>query len=100
MREPLFIDGQWREPARGASLDVRNPATEAVFAQAAAGTAEDVDAAVRAARRAFDEGPWPRMTAGERGAILRRAANLISQRQPRWPAWRSRTTASPSRGDA
>ncbi len=44
MREPLFIDGQWREPARGAFLDVRNPATEAVFAQAAAGTAEDVDA--------------------------------------------------------
>lgn len=80
MRELLLIDGAWRAPASGRFLAVEDPATAEPFAEVAAGGAEDVDAAVAAARHAFDEGPWPRMAAAERGAVLRRAAGLIRQR--------------------
>ncbi|WP_187970580.1 aldehyde dehydrogenase family protein [Aquibium microcysteis] len=81
MRDGLFIDGEWVAPTRGGSFPVVDPATEEVFAQAPAGTAEDVDRAVAAARRAFDEGPWPRMTGRERAAILRRIADGVTARQ-------------------
>jgi betaine-aldehyde dehydrogenase len=81
MRDRLFIDGEWVAPTRGGSVPVVDPATEEVFAQAPAGTAEDVDRAVAAARRAFDEGPWPRMTGRERAAILRRIADGVTARQ-------------------
>ena len=74
MRKLLYIDGAFTAPVLGGFLDVVDPATEEVFAQAAAGTAADVEAAVAAARRAFDHGPWPRMPAAGRAAILRRVA--------------------------
>jgi betaine-aldehyde dehydrogenase len=81
MRDGLFIDGEWVAPARGGSFPVIDPATEEVFAHAPAGTAEDVDRAVRAARRAFDKGPWPRMSGRERAAVLRRIADGVTARQ-------------------
>jgi aldehyde dehydrogenase (NAD+) len=72
----LLIDGQWSAAASGATWAHVHPATaEQVAAFPVAGPA-DVDRAVRAARRAFDEGPWPRMPAGERGKILRAIADL------------------------
>ena len=74
MRALLYIDGAFVAPARGGFLDVEDPASEQVFAQSAAGTAEDVDAAVTAARRAFDHGPWPRLPAAGRAAVLRKVA--------------------------
>jgi betaine-aldehyde dehydrogenase len=74
MRKLLYIDGAFVAPALGGYLDVVDPATEEVFAQAAAGTAADVEAAVAAARRAFDHGPWPRTPAAGRAAVLRRVA--------------------------
>ena len=81
MRDRLFIDGEWVAPIRGGSFPVIDPATEEVFAHAPAGTAEDIDRAVKAARKAFDEGPWPRMTGAERAAILRRIADGVTARQ-------------------
>lgn len=81
MRDRLFIDGEWVAPVRGGSFPVVDPATEEVFAHAPAGTAEDIDRAVKAARKAFDEGPWPRMTGRERAAILRRIADGVTARQ-------------------
>lgn len=63
----LFIGGQWVPAKSGKTFDTINPATEDVIARVAEGEAADVDAAVRAARRAFDEGPWPRIDARERG---------------------------------
>ena len=81
MRDRLFIDGEWVAPVRGGSFPVVDPATEEVFAHAPAGTAEDIDRAVKAARKAFDEGPWPRMTGRERAAILRRIAEGVTARQ-------------------
>jgi len=73
----LFIGGQWVPAKSGKTFDTINPATEEVIAQVAEGEAADVDAAVRAARQAFDEGPWPRIDARERGRIMLRLADLI-----------------------
>jgi 5-carboxymethyl-2-hydroxymuconic-semialdehyde dehydrogenase len=72
-----FIDGAYR-PTGGERFQTLNPATNEPIADVASGTADDVDAAVRAARRAFDEGPWPRMTAKERAGYLRRIGDLIN----------------------
>ena len=73
----LFIDGQWVPARSGRTFATVNPATEEVIAQVAEGDAADVDAAVRAARAAFDDGPWPRMDARARGRIMLRLADLI-----------------------
>jgi betaine-aldehyde dehydrogenase len=76
----LFINGEWVSPAKGGTFDTIDPCTETVIAKVAAATAEDVDAAVRAAREAFDNGPWPRMTGRQRGAVLRAIAENIRGR--------------------
>lgn len=81
MRDRLFIGGAWVAPVRGGSFAVVNPATEEVFAHAPAGTAEDIDLAVTAARKAFDEGPWPRLSGAERARHLRAIADLITERR-------------------
>ncbi|UXY18067.1 aldehyde dehydrogenase family protein [Streptomyces cynarae] len=73
----LFIGGQWREAADGARMDVIDPSTGQVITTVAEAAASDVDAAVRAAREAFDSGPWPRMSGRERGRVLHRVAELI-----------------------
>ncbi len=80
MRDSLFIDGRWVAPVRGGGLSVVDPATEAVIHQAPAGTAEDIDAAVAAARHAFDDGPWPRMSGAGRAVVLRAIAAGIRER--------------------
>ena len=59
----LFIDGQWAERRRARRSSTPNPATGEMLAQVAEGDAEDIDRAVAAARRAFEDGPWSRMTA-------------------------------------
>ncbi|HEY3539842.1 MAG TPA: aldehyde dehydrogenase family protein [Trinickia sp.] len=76
----LFIDGEWVKPVEGGTFQTVNPSDETVLADVAAATAEDVDLAVGAAREAFDEGPWPRMSGAERGAILRKIAAGIRER--------------------
>jgi aldehyde dehydrogenase (NAD+) len=72
-----FIGGEWVPAQSGKTFDTLNPATEETIAQVAEGDAADVDAAVKAAREAFDNGPWPRMSARERGKIMFRLADLI-----------------------
>ena len=73
----LFIDGQWTAAASGKTFDTPDPATGRTLARVAEGDAEDVDRAVNAARRAFDDGPWGRMTPSERGRIIWRIGDLI-----------------------
>ena len=73
----VFVGGQWRPPASGETYTTINPATEEVSARVAKGDERDVDAAVQAARRAFDQGPWPRMAAAERARVLWKLADLI-----------------------
>ncbi|MBT9385777.1 aldehyde dehydrogenase family protein [Pseudooceanicola sp. CBS1P-1] len=80
MKDLLFIDGAWVAPASGASFEVIDPSDRSVFHRVARGGPEDIDAAVQAARRAFDSGPWPRLSGAERGAILRRMAEEIAAR--------------------
>ncbi|RFB83126.1 aldehyde dehydrogenase [Rhizobium leguminosarum bv. trifolii] len=80
MRNELFIDGHWVKPVNGGTFPIVNPATEEVVHHGPAGTAEDVDLAVRAARRAFDQGPWPKMSGAERARYLRAMAAGIRNR--------------------
>src|SRR5438093_592564 len=75
----LFIGGSWRSPASGSTYDTINPATEEPSAQVGRGDERDVEAAVTAARKAFDSGPWPRMSAAERGRIVWKLGDLIMQ---------------------
>ena len=75
MESKLFIDGIWCDARRGGMLDVINPANERVFHQVAAGTAEDIDHAVAAAKAAL-KGPWGRTTGKERAVSCRRGARL------------------------
>jgi aldehyde dehydrogenase (NAD+) len=62
----LWIGGEWEKPASSASIEVISPFTEEPVGRVPEATADDVDRAVKAARRAFDEGPWPRTPAAER----------------------------------
>jgi 5-carboxymethyl-2-hydroxymuconic-semialdehyde dehydrogenase len=79
-----YIDGEFRDSAGGAAFETLNPATNEPIAQVADGGAAEVDAAVAAARRAFDDGPWPRLKASERAATLRRIATLLRKRAERF----------------
>src|SRR5712692_7595311 len=77
--EQLFIAGSWRPPVSGATYATINPATEETSAQVGRGDERDVELAVAAARKAFDAGPWPRMSAAERGRIVWKLGDLIMQ---------------------
>jgi phenylacetaldehyde dehydrogenase len=73
----LFINGQWVDAASGKSFETPNPATGQPLASVAEGDSEDIDRAVRAARTAFDDGPWGHITPSERGRIIWRIGDLI-----------------------
>jgi phenylacetaldehyde dehydrogenase len=75
----LLIDDQWVSAASGKTFPVYDPATGTVMAQVAEADREDVDRAVKAARRAFDGGPWAKMTGSQRGRLLWKLADLIEQ---------------------
>jgi acyl-CoA reductase-like NAD-dependent aldehyde dehydrogenase len=77
LRTQLWIDGRWRDADGGATFRTWNPARDEVLAEVAEARAADVDLAVQAARRAFDEGEWPRMAGADRGRILWKVADLI-----------------------
>ena len=70
-----FVAGSWVDPVE--TLDRAAPGTGVIVATIGAATAHDVDAAVAAARRGFDDGPWPRLTGFDRAAVLHRVADLI-----------------------
>lgn len=74
----LFIDGTWRAAADGATRTIHCPADGSVVTTVAEATAEDAHAAVQAARRAFDDGPWPATPSPERAALLTRIADRLT----------------------
>jgi aldehyde dehydrogenase (NAD+) len=76
----FFIDGQWVAPSSGATFDVIDSGTEQVYFQVPEAQAADMDRAVTAARRAFDEGPWPLMTHADRAEFLTGIANGLRER--------------------
>jgi phenylacetaldehyde dehydrogenase len=73
----LFINGQWTDAASGKTFATPNPATGETLANVAEGDAEDVNRAVRAARQAFDDGPWGSMTPSDRGRLIWKIGDLI-----------------------
>src|SRR3984957_3719048 len=75
----LLIDGKWRDSKSGKTFETINPATEEVIAQVAEGDAADIDLAVKAARKAFDSGPWRKTDARDRGRMMNKLADLIEK---------------------
>ncbi len=74
-----FIGGKWTASASGKTFETIHPATEEVICEVAEGDKEDVDAAVDAAREAFDSGPWSKMDARDRGQLIWKLAELIEE---------------------
>ncbi|MDX6739460.1 aldehyde dehydrogenase [Actinocorallia sp. A-T 12471] len=74
----FFIGGEWVAPAGTGVIDVVSPHTEEVIGRVPDGSEADIDAAVAAARRAFDEGPWPRMSPAERAEIVGRLSAIYA----------------------
>ncbi len=73
------IGGRWVDSASGEFFETENPYTGKPWALIPRCTAEDVDRAVRAAHAAFTSGPWPKLTASQRGALLRKLGDLVSE---------------------
>ena len=73
----MFIGGEWTDAASGATFESHNPFTGKPWALIPRAGPEDVDRAVRAAHKAFSEGDWPRLTATQRGALLRKLGDLV-----------------------
>ncbi|GAA4935585.1 aldehyde dehydrogenase family protein [Actinoplanes utahensis] len=91
--DKLFIDGRWVEPASSEKIEVVNPYTEEVFATVPAGTAADADAAVDAARRAFEG--WAATPVADRVAVCGAVALKLQERQGELSALISREMGSP-----
>ena len=77
-RDAFFIDGGWAAPATGDTIEVVSPHSEQVVATVPEGSPADIDAAVAAARQAFDHGPWPRMTPEERIDVVQAFSGLYA----------------------
>ncbi len=95
MRDLLYIDGKWVKPVAGGTIPVIDPATGETFHRIAAATGPDIDAAVKAARKAFDEGPWPTLSGKERASVLRKIAAAIKARQSELAAIETRDNGKP-----
>jgi betaine-aldehyde dehydrogenase len=80
VNEKLYIGGEWVEPETSATIEVVSPHTEKVIGRVPDASPADMDRAVAAARRAFDEGPWPRMTAAERAEGIKRLSGAVQSR--------------------
>ncbi|WP_055699455.1 aldehyde dehydrogenase family protein [Streptomyces silaceus] len=76
-QQTIHVGGEWLSAASGATREILDPADAKPFAVIAEGSTEDADAAIAAARKAFDEGPWPSTPVAERAALLRRVADLL-----------------------
>lgn len=75
----MLIDGKWLDSISGDTFATENPATEEIIAHVPKANKDDVNLAVDAARRAFDEGPWSRMDARDRGRLMNRLADLVEK---------------------
>jgi betaine-aldehyde dehydrogenase len=90
-----YINGQWVSSASGKTFPVYDPSTEEVIAQVAASDSADVERAVKAARAAFDSGPWTKITAQDRGRILFKLADKVRQNAAMLAEIECRNTGKP-----
>ena len=74
----MLIDGKWVDASNGNTFESMNPYTGKMWAKLPQGSAEDADRAVQAAKKAFETGEWPKMTATQRGHLLRKLGDLIA----------------------
>src|SRR5215468_5706093 len=95
--QPLFIGGKWLDSVSGKTFPTVNPATGETICQAAEGDKADVDLAVKAARKAFEDGPWPKMNASERGRLINKLADLIEKNQEELAALETLDNGKPLR---
>ena len=93
--DSLFIDGAWGSARAGATRPIIDPFDQSLIAEVAEGDREDARAAIAAARRAFDEGPWPRMSRSERGRVVARLGALIAGQGEELAILESRDTGKP-----
>jgi betaine-aldehyde dehydrogenase len=90
-----YVNGQWTAAASGETFPVFDPSTEQVIGKVSAASGADVDVAVKAARAAFDSGPWPQTTAQDRGRILFRLAEKVRQNTAMLAEIECRNTGKP-----
>src|SRR5260221_6465939 len=90
-----YVNGQWVSSASGKTFPVYDPSTEEVIAQVAASESADVERAVKAARAAFDSGPWPKTAAQDRGTILFKLAEKVRQNSAMLAEMECRNTGKP-----
>jgi acyl-CoA reductase-like NAD-dependent aldehyde dehydrogenase len=91
----LFIDGTWRDATSGGTLEVVNPATEEILTTVQAADAEDVSAAIEAARRCFESDGWRTLSARKRGAMLHRAGEILRDRRQEFAELETRQNGKP-----
>lgn len=99
----LFINGQWKPALDGGTRQILNPANNQPIATVADATVPDAELAIAAARKAFDEGPWPKMRAAERASHLFKLADAIDARSEEFATLETRNNGKPlreARGDA
>lgn len=92
-----FIDGKWVDSLSGETYTRFSPYDQTPIATYQDSNEADVDRAVRAARRAFDEGPWPRMAAAERAGVFKRAAAILRERKDIFATLMAREVGQPKR---
>jgi 5-carboxymethyl-2-hydroxymuconic-semialdehyde dehydrogenase len=90
-----YIDGELVDSVDGGTFEVLDPTTNETYVHAAAGQKSDIDRAVAAAKRAFDDGPWPRMLPRERSRVLHGIADLVESRDSRLAELESFDTGLP-----
>ncbi|MBV6393371.1 MAG: Gamma-aminobutyraldehyde dehydrogenase [Anaerolineales bacterium] len=95
MQYKLWIDGQWVDSAGGGKMRIENPATGEQIAEAQDATRADVDSAVQAAKRAFYDGRWSRLTPGERSKAIWRFAELLEKNSEEFARVESENTGKP-----
>src|SRR3954470_11117158 len=93
----MFIGGKWVDSISGKTFATTNPATGETICQVAEGDKADIDLAVKAARKAFEEGPWSKMSAAERGRLLLKLADLMEANQDELAALESLDNGKPLR---
>jgi phenylacetaldehyde dehydrogenase len=91
----MLIDGKWTGARSGKTFPVFDPSTGETIAEVAAGDKEDIDLAVKAARRAFESGPWRKMTPSQRGRIVWKLADLLEENLEEFAALESLDNGKP-----
>src|SRR3954466_284390 len=94
---PMFLNGAWVESSEGRTREIFNPATNEMLAVVTDGGEADATVAIAHARKAFDEGPWPRMRAQERATYLFKLADLIDSRVDALAELETRNNGKPLR---